>query len=100
MKKTLLAIVHFLSRTMADKRRQETTGKPDSQPTLAGHIGQQEQATRAPLGDNSRFADYLSSTFSKPPPLRHEREAQRNRALVLLAFVFFLLVWLIYRFAL
>lgn len=46
---------------------------------------------------DERFLDYLSSSLGGPVrPLKHERSQQRNKALVMMAFVALLIVWLIY----
>jgi len=47
---------------------------------------------------DSRFANYLVSGLSDIRPLRHERIAQRNKALLMVVVVLVLAVWLFFRY--
>jgi len=44
---------------------------------------------------DARFKNYLASSFQKMHPLRYERRMQRNKAIVMLIFVFIILVALL-----
>jgi len=47
---------------------------------------------------DERFADYLASSFQAARPLRQERRIQRNKAIVMIVVVAFLLIWAVSRF--
>jgi hypothetical protein len=62
----------------------------------AGGDVAEEQIRR--MREDKRFANYLASSFQTMHPLRNERRLQRNKALVMVAFVIlilFLLLWFI-----
>ncbi len=48
-------------------------------------------------GHDERIADYLATRSGNARPLRHEKRVQRNKAVVLSAFVFFVFLWVVYR---
>lgn len=48
-------------------------------------------------GHDERIADYLATRSGSTRPLRHEKRVQRNKAIVLSIFVFFVLLWVVYR---
>ena len=47
---------------------------------------------------DERFADYLASNLAASRPLRHERQVQRNRAVVMLLVVVIVLTWVVFQF--
>jgi len=47
---------------------------------------------------DSRFARYFANSFERVRPLRQERRIQRNKAILMVAFVLVLLVWVVFRF--
>ena len=49
-------------------------------------------------GRDERFVDYLASSLGPTQPLRRERNAERNRALVAIAFALLLIFWIVSRF--
>ena len=46
---------------------------------------------------DERFVDYFSTSFQPIRPLKHEKKTQRNKAIVMSVFVFFVLLWVICR---
>lgn len=53
--------------------------------------------TRQTQLHDERFVGYLANSFDSMRPLRHERQIQRNKAIVMAVFVLLLLFWLAYR---
>lgn len=51
-----------------------------------------------PVLRDARFVDYLSGSLETSGSLRHERHAQRNKAIVMLVIVIAVLLWIVFTF--
>lgn len=54
-------------------------------------------SANAKLDNDGRFLDYLSSSFNSGRPLGQERRIQRNKAILMLIIVLFILFLVLYR---
>ncbi|MFO7871872.1 MAG: hypothetical protein R6V03_10640 [Kiritimatiellia bacterium] len=84
----------------------ENSGKPeirgpDSGPSPEGPARTGGKDAREVLHDD-RFLSYLMSTDFQPGgrPLRHERQIQRNKAIIMSIFVLIVVLWVLFRFVL
>lgn len=67
-------------------------------PPVTGELFQVESpARRPPAQRDERFLDYLASSLGPAQPLRRERNADRNKAILTICFVVLLLFWIIWR---
>jgi hypothetical protein len=48
--------------------------------------------------EDARFSSYLAGNLQGARPLRHERNVQRNKAIVMLTIAVLALIWIIFRF--
>ncbi len=53
-----------------------------------------EEEKRIPGNHEERFSEYLSGDFQTIGSLKNERKLQRNKAVVMVVFVIFLVLWL------
>lgn len=88
------------------EKHERSSGRATRAPRAEKASNREQLATKkrakdtAPLpqaGKDEQFLEYLSSSFNSGRPMRQERRIQRNKAILMLIIVLFILFFVMYR---